>query len=74
MPSTSPRRKQDRPIESVTLKLVFRADRDARARIKKAIPSAVFHNESCEIEVRGERPGGVAEKAKTLLETVRAVA
>ena len=68
---TSPRRRQDRPIESVALKIVFRADKDARAKIKEAIPSAIFRRGSCEVRIDGQHPGEVAEKAKSIFEIIR---
>lgn len=71
---TSPRQKRDRPIGSVTLRIVFRTDREARVRIREAIPSATFHGGSCEVRIDGERPGEVAEKARAVLETIRGTA
>ena len=68
---TSPRRRQDRPVESVALKLVFRADKDLRAKIKEAIPSATFRRGNCELRIEGERPEEVADRAKGVLETIR---
>lgn len=70
---TSPRRKQDRPIKSVALKINFRADRETTAKIKEAIPSAIVRGGVCEVRIEAEEPGEVAEKAKLLLEKIRTV-
>lgn len=70
---TSPRRKQDRPIKSVALKITFRADRETTAKIKEAIPSAIVRGGVCEVRIEAEEPGEVAEKAKLLLEKIRTV-
>jgi hypothetical protein len=70
---TSPRRKQDRPIESVALKVTFRADRETAAKIKDVIPGAVVRGGVCEVRIEAEEPGEVAEKAKLLLEKIRTV-
>ena len=70
---TSPRRKQDRPIESVALKVTFRADRETMAKIKEVIPGAVVRGGVCEVRIEAEEPGEVAEKAKLLLEKIRTV-
>ena len=71
---TSPRRRQDRPIQSVALKIVFSAGKDARAKIRQVAPSAKFHRGSCEFRIDGDHPGEVAEKARAILETIRAAA
>ncbi|HKT22609.1 MAG TPA: hypothetical protein VJR06_08380 [Nitrososphaerales archaeon] len=68
---TSPRRSQGKPIESVALKIVFRAGKDAGTRIKKAVPSAKLRGGTCEVRVDGEQPGEVAERAKDILEAIR---
>ena len=68
---TSPRRSQDKPVESVALKITFRADKETTAKIKKGFPSARFRQETCEVKIEGELPGEVAEKAKILLDLVR---
>jgi hypothetical protein len=69
---TSPRRRQDRPIEYVALKVTFRADRETTARIREAVPSAVVRGGVCEVKVEAEQPGEVAEKAKAILDKIRA--
>ena len=66
-----PRRRPDRPVESVALKLVFSADEGVRAKIKESIPSATFRGRHCEVKIDGQRPGEVAEKARAILETLR---
>jgi hypothetical protein len=70
---TSPRRKPDRPIESVALKITFRADRETTEKIKAAIPGAIVRGGVCEVRIEAEQPGEVAEKAKLLLERIRTV-
>jgi hypothetical protein len=70
---TSPRRRQDRPIESVALKITFRAGGDVAARIKEIVPRARLHGGVCEVNIGGEEPGEVAEKARLLLEKLKAV-
>jgi hypothetical protein len=71
---TSPRRRPDRPIESVVLKITFRANREETARIREAVPSAVVHGGVCEVRISAEQPAEVAEKARVLLERLRAAA
>lgn len=68
---TSPRRRQDRPIRSVTLRVAFRADKVTAAKIKKAFPAAVFRGEVCEVKIEAEEPSEVAGRAKELLEKIR---
>lgn len=72
-PSTSVHRSQDRPIESVDLKITFRVGRETAAKIKGAIPSAVLKNGSCEVRLKGSEPGEVADKAREILEKVRGI-
>ncbi|MDE1858258.1 MAG: hypothetical protein KGI26_04215 [Thaumarchaeota archaeon] len=55
----------------MALKIVFRADKDLRAKIKEAIPSATFRRGNCEVRIEGEHPGEVADRAKAVLETIR---
>jgi hypothetical protein len=73
VPSTSPRQRPDRPIESVALKIQFRADRETTARIRELVPSAVVRGGVCEVKIEAEQPAEVAEQAKILLEKIRAV-
>lgn len=66
-----PRRRQGRPIESVELKITFRADKGMMTRIKESVPSAVSRGDVCEVKIGGVGPGEVAEKARILLEKIR---
>jgi hypothetical protein len=68
----SPRRRSDRPIRSVSLKITFRGGREELARIKQAVPSAVTRAGGCEVRIDAEEPAEVAEKARALLEKLRA--
>jgi hypothetical protein len=68
---TSPRRRQGKPVESVALKITFRADRETAAKIREKVPSAKFRQGSCEVRIEGEQPGEVAEKAREVLEKIR---
>ncbi len=70
---TSPRRRQDKPIESVELKITFRGDRETNGRIRKLVPSAIMRGGVCVVRVEGVEPSEVAEKAKAILEKVRTV-
>jgi hypothetical protein len=70
---TSPRRRRDRPIESVALKITFRADRERTAKIREVVPSAVIRDGVCEVKIEAEQPAEVAEKARVLLEKIRTV-
>ena len=70
---TSPRRRQDRPIESVALKITFRADRETTRRIKELVPSAVLRKGSCEVSIEADGPSEVAAQAKGILEKIRGV-
>ena len=74
MRTNSRKRKSDRPIESVELKITFRADKATALKIKEAIPSAVLKRGGCEIRIDGEQPGDVADKARVLLEKLRGIA
>jgi hypothetical protein len=69
-----PKRRQDRPIESVSLKLTFRAGRNAAAKIRDVVPTATVRGRVCVVEIAGERPGDVAEKAREILDRVRSAA
>ncbi len=68
---TSPRRRPDRPIESVELRITFRADRETMARIRRSIPTARVRGGICVVKIEAEQPGAVAEKAKVLLGMIR---
>lgn len=67
---SSPKRRRDRPIESVSLKLTFMADKGAFERVRKKVPSAVLKDGKCEVVIGGEAPAEVAKKAKKVLEAV----
>ena len=70
---TSPRRRQDSPIESVGLKITFRADRQTAAKIAEKFPSATIRGGRCVVSIEGSTTGEVAERAKALLDQVRSV-
>jgi hypothetical protein len=57
----------------VALKITFRASRETIARIKSQVPSAVVRSGVCQVRIEGEQPGEVAERARALLEKIRAV-
>ena len=65
------RRRQDRPVVSVSLKVTFRGDRKEVARIREAVPAAVPRRGGCEVEIEARGPEEVAELAKGLLEKLR---
>lgn len=71
---TLARRKPDKPIESVELRISFRADRATAEAIKRTIPSAVLRNGVCILKIEGGQPGDVAEKAREVLEKIRDMA
>lgn len=68
------RRKPDRPIQSASLKITFRGSREELARIRGAVPSAITRAGVCEVTIDAEQPAEVAEKARALLEKLRAAA
>ncbi len=68
---SSPKRNRAKPIESVELKLAFKADMEALRRIMTEIPSAVMREGSCEVVIRGETPAEVVERVKKMLEVLR---
>ena len=70
---TSPRRRLDRPIEAVELRITFRADRATSKKIKEAIPSARMKDGGCEVRIEAREPGEVAERAKEMLERIRKI-
>lgn len=71
---TSRRRRPDRPIQFVALKITFRADKKMTAAIRESFPSAKVHSGLCEVKIEAEGPEEVAEKARELLDKVRSVA
>lgn len=70
---TSPRQRQDRPIESVELKISFRGDRETIGKVRDLVPGAVMRGSVCEVSIEGEHPAEVAEKARAILEKIRTV-
>lgn len=71
---TSRRQGQGRPIESLALKITFRADRESAARIKEQIPAAEIDGGICRVELEANDPAEMAEKAREVLEKLRGVA
>jgi hypothetical protein len=70
---TSRRQRQDRPIESLALKITFRADRESAARIRELIPTAQIRGGVCRVELEAKEPAEMAEKAMEVLEKLRGV-
>ena len=70
---TLPRRSQDRPVEAVKLRIALRTDRETAKRIKEAIPSAVVTGGRCEVRIEDPQPAAVIEKARAVLEKLRAI-
>jgi hypothetical protein len=68
-----PRQRQDSPVESVELRIAFRADRATANRIKEAIPFATVKRGGCEVRIEARQPGEVMERAKVVLEKLRAI-
>jgi len=72
-PMTSRRRRSDRPILFVSLKITFKAEKKMADAIKEAFPSARFRSGECEVKIEAEQPSEVAKKARELLEKIRSV-
>jgi hypothetical protein len=70
---SSRRRRRDRPIESLALKITFRADGDSAAKIRELLPSAKVRGGVCRVELEAKEPAEMAEKARDVLEKLRAV-
>ena len=70
---SSRRQRQDRPVESLALKITFRADRESAARIAELLPSARIRGGVCTLELEAEEPAEMAEKAREALERLRKV-
>ena len=70
---TSPRRRQDRVIESIELKITFRPDKATWKKVKESVPIAVLRDGACEIKIEGGRPEEVEDRARTVLEKLRLV-
>jgi len=68
---SSPRRKQGKPIQSVALKVGFRADRRTLLRIKKAVPEAKWQREELEASLASAGPAEMGDKTKELSDRVR---
>ena len=64
---TSRQRSRDRPIESVKLKITFRADKTTAKSMKDMFPGAKYRGGACEFVVEGESPEDVSVKAQQLL-------
>jgi len=73
VPMNSRRQRQDRPIESLALKIAFRADRESAARVRELLPSAQVRGGVCRVELVAKEPAEMAEKARQVLEKLRAV-
>jgi len=69
---SSRRRSQGKPIESVELKVGFRADRKTLLKIKKAVPEARWQEGELEVRLAGTGPAEMAREAKELSDRVRA--
>ena len=69
----SPRRRRDRPVGSVELRISIRADKATSRKIKEALPSAVETAGGCVVDFSAEEPEDVAVAARELLEKVRAI-
>ena len=72
-PMSSRRQRQDRPIESLALKIDFRANRESAAKIRELLPSVQVRGGVCRVELEAEEPAEMAEKAREILEKLRAV-
>jgi len=72
VPMNSRRQRQDRPIESLALKITFRADRESAARIRELLPSVQVRGGVCRVELEAKEPAEMAEKAREVLEKLRA--
>ena len=68
-----PRRRQDSPIESVSLTVSFRSTKDEASKLKSFVPALTFRNGNCEVRIRTRSSKEAAEKARGLLEKVREV-
>ena len=69
---TSPRRRQDRPIESVSLKVTFRAGKEEANRIRKAVPSGSLRRGVGEIRIETEEPAEMADRTRAILKELKA--
>jgi len=69
----SRRRRRDRPIESLALKITFRADRESAAKIRELIPTAQIRGGVCKVELEANEPAEMADRAREVLEKLRGV-
>ena len=69
----SRRQRQDRPIESLALRIDFRADGESAARIRELLPSVQVRGGVCRVELEAKEPAEMAEKAREVLEKLRAI-
>jgi hypothetical protein len=70
---TSSRRRPDRPIESVVLRISFRGDRETLSEFRKALPSSKLKEGVLELKIEGTEPQEVEQKAREVLEKLREV-
>ncbi len=68
---TSRRQRQDKPIESLALKITFRTDRESAARIREVLPDAHLRGGVCTVELEAKEPSEMAERAREVLEKLR---
>jgi hypothetical protein len=68
---TSPRPRPDKPIQSVALRISFKADKKTAAAVRQLFPSAKVHNGMCEVKIETEQPSEAVEKTRALLEKIR---
>lgn len=68
---TSPRRKQDRPIRSVSLTFTFSTTRDEASKVKSEFTHTTYRNGVCTVKIAADNPETISEGAKKLLERVR---
>jgi len=73
VPMNSRRQRQDRPIESLALRIDFRADGESAARIRELLPSVQVRGGVCRVELEAKEPAEMAEKAREVLEKLRAI-
>jgi len=70
---TLPRRRRDRPIASVELRISFRPDKKSMEAMKSLIPGSALKSGAYVVKVRGEQPAEVADRAREVLEKVRSL-
>ena len=70
---TLPRRRQDRPIASVELRISFRADKKSMEAMKSSIPGSALKSGAYVVKIRGEHPAEVTDRAREVLEKVRSL-